>query len=78
MLQHNMVGGEKANDEVAKEKRRKRRKHGDEHRRQLALAANANDEAILLNVYDSIQDEIKARDKVIAKKDREVMKYHFY
>lgn len=72
MLQQNMVGGEKANDEDAKEKRRRRKKHVDERKRLLARAARRDDEVIMLNVYDSIHDELKARDTVIARKDMEV------
>ncbi|XP_039270817.2 osmotic avoidance abnormal protein 3-like isoform X2 [Styela clava] len=72
MLQQNMVGGEKANDEDAKEKRRRRKKHVDERRFLLAKAAREDDEIIMLNVYDSIHDEVKARDKIISIKNREL------
>ena len=77
ILQQNMVGGEKANDEDAKEKRRRRKKHVDERKLLLARAARQDDEAIMLNVYDSIQDELKARDKIIERKEREVQENKF-
>lgn len=72
MLQQTMVGGEKATDERAKEKLRERKMYSDKRRKQLEDASHNDEEDIILNVYDSLQDEVKARDRIIKKKNNEV------
>lgn len=78
MLQQNMVGGEKAADEEAKKKRQSRHKHVDERKRRLANAALREDDEVILDVYDSMQDEVKARDKMITKQKRNVGRNFIY
>lgn len=73
MLQQNMVGGERARDEAAKQRRQSRRKHVDERKRRLAEAALRDDDETILDVYDSIHDDVKGRDKVINKQKKQVL-----
>lgn len=72
MLQQNMVGGEKAKDETLKKRRQSRAKHVDEFKRKLAKAAEKDDEELMLDVYDSMQDQVKSRDKLISSQNKKV------
>jgi len=72
MLQENMIGGERSRDEEAKRRRQSRRKHVDERKQRLARAAKHDDDETILDVYDSVTDEVKARDKMIARQKKQV------
>ena len=65
-LQENFVGGEKKNDQKLKEKRKARKNYALSQREKLAKAAKKmEDGGIMVKVYDNLQDEIKAKNKVI-------------
>ena len=70
-----MVGGEKARDEEVKKRRESRVKHVDEFKRKLAKASEKDDEELMLDVYDSMQDQVKSRDKLIGKQTLKVIIY---
>ncbi|XP_076820220.1 osmotic avoidance abnormal protein 3-like isoform X2 [Clavelina lepadiformis] len=72
MLQQNMVGGEMSRDEEAKKRRQTRRKHVDERKRRLAEASKRDQDDIMLDVYDSIHDDVKDRDRVIGKQNKRI------
>ena len=72
MLQQNMVGGEKSRDEEAKKRKQSRRKHVDERKRRLAEAAERDDNETMLEVYDSIHDDVRQRDKRIERQKQQV------
>nr|CAB3259087.1 osmotic avoidance abnormal protein 3-like [Phallusia mammillata] len=72
MLQQNMVGGERSRDEEAKLRRQSRRKHVDERKRRLAQATLRDDDETILDVYDSIHDDVKGRDKIITKQKKKL------
>ncbi|XP_038015506.1 kinesin-like protein KIF17 isoform X2 [Motacilla alba alba] len=71
VLQQQVVGGEQAQNQELKEKHKRRKKHADERRLQLlaALRESSEDssEQALLNVYDSIQEEVRAKSKALEK-----------
>ena len=77
MLQQNMVGGEKSKDEEIKKRKQSRRKYADERKRKLAEAAKRDDDATMLEVYDSIHHDVKQRDKLIGKQQERVSIYYF-
>lgn len=64
-LNEQMVGGEKAKDEQAKERLQKRRKRADECKEKLLEALADDDTEIMEGIYDSLQDEIKGKTKQI-------------
>ncbi|XP_033638338.1 kinesin-like protein KIF17 [Asterias rubens] len=65
-LEHEMVGGERATDENLKEKRRKKLKHAEVRKLQLAKAiAKMDDDGIMLNIYSNIEEELKAKNKLL-------------
>lgn len=67
-LEKQMVGGEKKDDTVAKERRRKRKLFADERKQKLAEAiANMDDDFILLQIYDETQDEVRDKDLEVRK-----------
>ncbi|XP_078482833.1 osmotic avoidance abnormal protein 3-like isoform X1 [Ciona intestinalis] len=72
MLQQNMVGGEKSHDEALMKARQSRKKHVDERRKKLAEAAEKDDDEVILDVYDSIQDDVKLRNRVINKHKEQI------
>ncbi|XP_069775164.1 kinesin-like protein KIF17 isoform X2 [Narcine bancroftii] len=68
MLENEIVGGEQAKNEELKEKQKRRKKYADERKNQLAETlkhADQDDPTILINVYESIQDEVRAKTKNI-------------
>ncbi|XP_071654575.1 kinesin-like protein KIF17 isoform X2 [Patagioenas fasciata] len=71
MLEREVVGGEQAKNKDLKEKQKRRKKHADERRMQLLAALQQTDEDgsdwVLLNVYDSIQEEVRAKSKLLEK-----------
>ena len=67
-----MVGGEKSQDEEAKKRKQSRRKYADERKKKLAAAAMRDDDLAMLEVYDSIHQDVKQRDKAIDKQRKHV------
>ncbi|NXX60215.1 KIF17 protein, partial [Scopus umbretta] len=71
MLERQVVGGEQAKNKDLKEKRKRRKKYADERRLQLVAALQQSNEDssdwVLLNVYDSIQEEVRAKSKLLEK-----------
>ena len=71
-----MVGGEQAKNKDLKEKHKRRKRYADERRKQLVAALQNSDEDsgdwVLLNVYDSIQEEVRAKSKLLEKVQRKV------
>uniref|UniRef100_A0A6J0UPJ8 Kinesin-like protein n=1 Tax=Pogona vitticeps TaxID=103695 RepID=A0A6J0UPJ8_9SAUR len=71
MLEQQMVGGEQAKNKDLKEKHKWRKKMADERKKQLLAALQKSDEDssdwVLLNVYDSIQEELHAKSKLLEK-----------
>ncbi|NXH54558.1 KIF17 protein, partial [Rhabdornis inornatus] len=71
MLEQQVGGGEQAQNKDLKEKHKRRKKYADERRLQLVAAlqeSNENSsEQALLNVYDSIQEEVQAKSKMLEK-----------
>ena len=67
-----MVGGEKSQDEEAKKKIVSRKQHVDERKRRLAEAAARDDEETMLDIYDSMNRDVKQSAKVIDKQKQKV------
>ncbi|KAL7988287.1 hypothetical protein Chor_007206 [Crotalus horridus] len=71
MLEQQVVGGEQAKNKDLKEKHTRRKKIADERKQQLLEALQKSDEDssdwILLNVYDSIQEEVRAKSRLLEK-----------
>ncbi|NXY76718.1 KIF17 protein, partial [Glareola pratincola] len=71
MLERQVVGGEQAKNKDLKEKRKRRKKYADERRMQLVAALQQSNEDssnwVLLKVYDSIQEEVQAKSKLLEK-----------
>ncbi|KAF1399897.1 Kinesin-like protein KIF17, partial [Spheniscus magellanicus] len=71
MLEQQVVGGEQAKNKDLKEKQKRRKKYAAERRMQLVAALQQSDEDssdwVLLNVYDSIQEEVRAKSKLLEK-----------
>ena len=65
VLNEQMVGGEKAKDEQAKERLQNRRKRADERKEKLLEALADDDTEIMEGIYDSLQDEIKGKTKQV-------------
>ncbi|XP_051894933.1 kinesin-like protein KIF17 [Pristis pectinata] len=75
MLENEVVGGEQAKNTELKEKRKRRKKYADERKNQLAEAlkhTDRDDPTILINVYESIQDEVRAKSKNIENLQRKL------
>ncbi|TRY57410.1 hypothetical protein DNTS_026603 [Danionella cerebrum] len=65
-LEQEFVGGEQVKNEELKQKHRQRKTLADQRKRQLidALSQSGEDsDSVLLNVYDSIQEELHAKNK---------------
>ena len=64
-LQQQIVGGEKKDDNQLKEKHKKRKDHVFSRKEKLvnALKTLDNSDQVVIKVYDSLQDEIKANNK---------------
>ncbi|KAG8129952.1 hypothetical protein E2320_016625 [Naja naja] len=71
MLEQQVVGGEQAKNKDLKEKHTRRKKIADERKQQLLEALQKSDEDssdwVLLNVYDSIQEEVRAKSRLLEK-----------
>ncbi|XP_063152706.1 kinesin-like protein KIF17 [Candoia aspera] len=71
MLEQQVVGGEQAKNKDLKEKHKHRKKVADERKKQLLAALQKSDEDssdwVLLNVYDSIQEEVRAKSRLLEK-----------
>lgn len=71
MLEQQVVGGEQAKNKDLKEKHKRRKKIADERKKQLLAALQKSDEDssdwVLLNVYDSIQEEVRVKSKLLEK-----------
>lgn len=76
MLERQVVGGEQAKNKDLKEKHKRRKKYADERRMQLVTALQQcnedSSEWVLLNVYDSIQEEVRAKSKLLEKMQKKV------
>nr|XP_056717168.1 kinesin-like protein KIF17 [Euleptes europaea] len=71
LLEQQVVGGEQAKNKDLKEKRQRRKRLADERKQQLLEALQGSDvdssDWVLLNVYDSIQEEVRAKNKLLEK-----------
>ncbi|KAH0628779.1 hypothetical protein JD844_010296 [Phrynosoma platyrhinos] len=71
VLARSVVGGEQAKNKDLKEKHKRRKRIADERKKQLLAALQKSDEDssdwVLLNVYDSIQEEVRAKNKMLEK-----------
>ncbi|KAH1164862.1 hypothetical protein KIL84_021327 [Mauremys mutica] len=76
MLEQQVVGGEQAKNKDLKEKHKHRKKYADERKKQLVAALQKIDEDssdwVLLNVYDSIQEEVRAKSKLLEKMQKKL------
>nr|KAF6444070.1 kinesin family member 17 [Molossus molossus] len=76
LLEQQVVGGEQAKNKDLKEKHKRRKCYADERRKQLVAALQNSDEDsgdwVLLNVYDSIQEEVRAKSKLLEKVQRKL------
>lgn len=76
LLEQQVVGGEQAKNKDLKERHKRRKRYADERKRQLVAALQNSDEDggdwVLLNVYDSIQEEVRAKSKLLEKIQRKV------
>ncbi|XP_030041990.1 kinesin-like protein KIF17 isoform X2 [Microcaecilia unicolor] len=76
MLEQAVVGGEQAKNKDLKEKVKRRRRFADERKKQLMVALQSSDEEsadqILLNVYESIQEELKVKNTLLEKMQRKL------
>lgn len=76
LLEQQVVGGEQAKNKDLKEKHKGRKRYADERKKQLVAALQNSDEDsgdwVLLNVYDSIQEEVRAKSKLLEKMQRKV------
>lgn len=65
-----MVGGEQARNKELQQRHRQRKNLADQRKVQLVRALSENSEQsenVLLNVYNSIQDEVYAKSQVLVK-----------
>ncbi|XP_053545822.1 kinesin-like protein KIF17 [Bombina bombina] len=71
MLEQQVVGGEQAKNKALKEKQKRRKRYADERKKELLDALQNTDEesseCILLNVYESIQEELQAKNRLLEK-----------
>ncbi|XP_054996521.1 kinesin-like protein KIF17 isoform X3 [Sorex araneus] len=76
LLEQQVVGGEQAKNKDLKEKHRRRKRYADERKKQLVAALQNSDEDsgdwVLLRVYDSIQEEVRAKSKMLEKMQRKL------
>nr|XP_031539613.1 kinesin-like protein KIF17 isoform X3 [Vicugna pacos] len=76
LLEQQVVGGEQAKNKDLKEQHRRRKRYADERKKQLVAALQNSDEDsgdwILLNVYDSIQEEVRAKSKLLEKMQKKL------
>ncbi|XP_073457584.1 kinesin-like protein KIF17 [Aquarana catesbeiana] len=71
MLEQQVVGGEQAKNKDLKEKHKRRKRYADERKKELIEALQNIDEEsgdrVLLNVYESIQEELQVKSKHLEK-----------
>ncbi|KAM9299538.1 kinesin-like protein KIF17 [Gastrophryne carolinensis] len=71
MLEKQVVGGEQAKNKDLKEKLKRRKRYADERKKELIAALQNIDEEsgdrVLLNVYESIQEELQAKSRHLEK-----------
>ncbi|XP_048208052.1 kinesin-like protein KIF17 [Perognathus longimembris pacificus] len=76
LLEQQVVGGEQAKNKDLKEKHKRRKRYADERKKQLVAALQNSDEDsgdwVLLNVYDSIQEEVRAKSKLLEKMQKKL------
>ncbi|XP_075047064.1 kinesin-like protein KIF17 [Mixophyes fleayi] len=76
VLEQQVVGGEQAKNTDLKEKQKRRKKYADERKKELIAALKNIDEdsgdRILLNVYESIQEELQAKSKHLEKMQKKL------
>ncbi|XP_047580600.1 kinesin-like protein KIF17 isoform X6 [Lutra lutra] len=76
LLEQQVVGGEQAKNKDLKEKHKRRKRYADERKKQLVAALQNSDEDsgdwVLLNVYDSIQEEVRAKSKLLERMQRKL------
>ncbi|XP_034501488.1 kinesin-like protein KIF17 isoform X3 [Ailuropoda melanoleuca] len=76
LLEQQVVGGEQAKNKDLKEKHKRRKRYADERKKQLVAALQTSDEDggdwVLLRVYDSIQEEVRAKSKLLEKMQRKL------
>nr|XP_044625819.1 kinesin-like protein KIF17 isoform X3 [Equus asinus] len=76
LLEQQVVGGEQAKNKDLKEKHKRRKRYADERKKQLVAALQNSDEDsgdwVLLHVYDSIQEEVRAKSKLLEKMQRKL------
>ncbi|XP_023385161.1 kinesin-like protein KIF17 [Pteropus vampyrus] len=81
LLEQQVVGGEQAKNKDLKEKHKRRKRYADERKKQLVAALQNSDEDsgdwVLLNVYDSIQEEVRAKSKLLEKMQRKLEKIDY-
>ncbi|TNN21180.1 Osmotic avoidance abnormal protein [Schistosoma japonicum] len=66
LLEAGIVGGEQAGNKEVNEKISKRKRHAEEQKYRLAEAnANLEDDGIIVNIYETIQDELRYKSKVL-------------
>lgn len=82
MLEQQVVGGEQAKNKDLKEKHTRRKKIADERKQQLLEALQKLDEDssdwVLLNVYDSIQEEVRVKSRLLEKIKEKVIYTFIY
>ncbi|KAM5248681.1 kinesin-like protein KIF17 [Ctenodactylus gundi] len=76
LLEQQVVGGEQAKNKDLKEKHRRRTRYADERRQQLVAALQTSEEdggeRVLLKVYDSVQEEVRAKSRLLEKVQRKL------
>ncbi|KAM8927898.1 kinesin-like protein KIF17 [Pelodytes ibericus] len=76
ILEQQVVGGEQAKNKDLKEKHKHRKKYADERKRQLVAALQNMDEdsgdQALVNVYESIQEEVQVKNRLLEKTQRKL------
>ncbi|XP_069466427.1 kinesin-like protein KIF17 [Ambystoma mexicanum] len=76
LLEQQVVGGEQAKNKDLKEKLKRRKKYADERKNELVAALKNMDEEssdrVLLNVYESIQEELQVKSKLLEKVQRKL------
>ncbi|CAH8853803.1 unnamed protein product [Trichobilharzia szidati] len=73
LLEGNFVGGEQAGNKEVREKITRRRRYAEERRRRLAEAnADLEDDGIMINIYESIQDELHYKSKALQRQKQKV------
>ncbi|XP_075407684.1 kinesin-like protein KIF17 isoform X2 [Tenrec ecaudatus] len=76
LLERQVVGGEQAKNKDLKEKHKRRKRYADERKKQLVAALQNSDEDsgdwMLLTVYDSIQEEVRAKSKLLEKMQKKL------